>query len=58
MAWFGLAESTNIGFNKAHKSCIRPARCIVEREREAGRADRDFCSLGVVPVVEPAGTIH
>lgn len=26
----GLAESTNIGFNKAHKSCIR--LCIVERD--------------------------
>lgn len=26
----GLAESTDIGFNKAHKSCIR--LCIVERD--------------------------
>lgn len=47
-----LAESTDIGFNKAHKSCIR--RCIVERDGRAIFVHLDPCQSQP----GPAGSIH
>lgn len=38
---------------------MRPACALASSdEREAVQANRDFCFLGVLPVVEPAGTLY